>query len=105
MPLREVTARDFQSRPGEYQEEARQAPIVITNHGRKAFVLMSWQLFEERYLALDTRRSLTVDELPPELQQKMLDNMSNYESGDPLLDELYERGKTEKKAGRASARR
>jgi prevent-host-death family protein len=103
MPMQRVSARDFQARPGEWQSAAHEAPIVITNHGRDEFVLMSMRTFE-RYQKLDTRRSLTVDELPEELKQELLQNMKEYQSGDPVLDELYERSKKER-AGKPLAHR
>jgi prevent-host-death family protein len=39
--MSQTTAMEFQRRFGAYQHQARQAPVEITRHGRREFVLMS----------------------------------------------------------------
>jgi prevent-host-death family protein len=44
--MKRTTALEFQRRFGEYQHQARQAPVEITRHGRRELVLMSAEHYD-----------------------------------------------------------
>ncbi len=49
-----ATATEVKNRFGEFLEEARNEPVVISKTGRKAGVLLSWAEFE-RLIALEDK--------------------------------------------------
>lgn len=58
--MQTITAREFQRKLGEAQHRARREPLMITNHGRPEFVLVS----SEHYALLEAvskRSHLTIE--------------------------------------------
>lgn len=64
-----VTAREYQKKPGYYQDVALTEPVEITKHGRRHTVLVSDQ--EYRRLKRQDRPALYAWELPPEVIEEI----------------------------------
>jgi prevent-host-death family protein len=56
-----VSAREFQNRPGHYQDRALRGPLYITSHGRDRLALISVEEYER--LRKRDRQALLVEEL------------------------------------------
>ena len=65
-----VTATEFQTRAGQYIEDAAKNPVYITKHGRPVRVLIDVEEYE-RLKAYDTRQALYPHELPDELKAEL----------------------------------
>lgn len=61
-----VSSAEFQRRIGAFTEMAQREPVIVTKHDRESVVLVSAVEFA-RLLALDTRQSMHVWELPDDL--------------------------------------
>ena len=59
-----VSAREFQNRPGHYQDRALRAPLYITSHGRDRLALISVEEYER--LRKRDRQALLVEQLSEE---------------------------------------
>ena len=60
--VQRVTARDFQNRPGHYQDLALAGTVYITSHGRDRLALISVGEYER--LRKRDRQALLVEQLP-----------------------------------------
>jgi len=80
--MKSYTSQDLQKRTSEVQEAALVEPIMITHHGRKRHVMMSYSAFEELNRVAEAR----VFRLS-ELDQTLLEDLANAEMDarhDPL---------------------
>ncbi len=55
MPIRHVTSRDFNQHTSRAKEEARSGPVIITDRGRPAHVLLT---FEDYQLLVESKGSI-----------------------------------------------
>lgn len=67
MDTKNVTSTEFQTRAGQYLDEAAKMPIFITKHARPTRVLIDIELFE-RFLANEksTQEAYTSETAPEE---------------------------------------
>ncbi|HEX4080459.1 MAG TPA: type II toxin-antitoxin system Phd/YefM family antitoxin [Rhizomicrobium sp.] len=80
--MKSFTSQDLQKRTSEVQEAALVEPIMITHHGRKRHVMMSYSAFEDLNRVAEAR----VFRLS-ELDQTLLEDLANAEMDarhDPL---------------------
>lgn len=61
-----ITSAELQKKFGLYREKALKEPVSVTHHGRESLVLLAADEYK-RLKALDTRQSLYVQELPPDI--------------------------------------
>jgi prevent-host-death family protein len=74
--MRSVRSTDFVRNFSKYQDEAREAPVAITSHGRPTAVLISPTDYAEYVeLRAKSRRVLKVGELP----SSIIDALKNSE--------------------------
>ena len=81
----EVTSSEFQRSIGIYQAKARKEPVVITNHGRKEWVMLD--IDEYNRLKLRDRQAGTIEELTEQHYQEI---MNGRGEAPPELDKLIE---------------
>ena len=67
---RTVTSTQFQQAVGEYGDEARKSPVLVTRHNRPWFVVLSPEEYE-RLKRYDTRQALYPHELSDELSNEI----------------------------------
>lgn len=60
--MSQATALEFQRRFGEFQHQAQRAPVEITRHGRREFVLMSADHYD--WLVAAAKRTHRTAETP-----------------------------------------
>ena len=82
---RSVTTAEFVRHFGRYHDEARQAPLTVTKHGRPSLVVLSPDTYQRLTEQADPRRAYGVGETPPELAGLILaelDRQSSDHGGD-----------------------
>ena len=57
-----VTAREYQRRLGEFQDQARKEPVEITRHGRRDLIVMSAERYD--WLKAAAKRVHRTEDLP-----------------------------------------
>ncbi|MGB0696155.1 MAG: type II toxin-antitoxin system Phd/YefM family antitoxin [Rhodospirillaceae bacterium] len=72
MPLKTITATEFQTRAGTYFDQAAKGPIVITKHRRPVRVLVDYDEYE-RLKKNDTREAYYAHELSDDLADQIKD--------------------------------
>jgi len=60
-----TTAREYQRRLGEFQDQARKEPVEITRHGRRDLIVMSAERYD--WLLAAAKRSHRTEDLPETL--------------------------------------
>ena len=65
-----VTSTRFQQAVGEYGDQARKNPIIVTRHQRPWFVVVSPEEYE-RLMSYDTRKALYPHELSDDLAKEL----------------------------------
>ena len=71
--MENFTSQDLQKKPGQVQEAALRAPIVITHHRRKRLVMLSIEEFERlRHLATEPQ-AFKLDELDDRVLTQIVD--------------------------------
>jgi prevent-host-death family protein len=85
MEMKSVTTAEFIRHFGRYHDEAHQAPITLTKHGRPSLVVVSAEVFERLARNKDARRTYAAGETPAELAQLLLGELerqsADYQAG------------------------
>lgn len=87
MSAKTVSSTEFQTRAGQYIDEAGKGPVFITKHRRPVRVLVDIDEYE-RLKEFDTRRALYPHELPDHLKAELEQGYQG--SATPDLDPLME---------------
>lgn len=82
-----VSSTEFQTRAGQYIDEAGKAPVFITKHNRPLRVLIDVEEYE-RLKSLDTRRAYYPEELPDHIRAELEKGFQGEAT--PDLDHLME---------------
>ncbi|MEO1146801.1 MAG: type II toxin-antitoxin system Phd/YefM family antitoxin [Cyanobacteria bacterium J06638_22] len=87
MPNTTVSSTEFQTRAGQYIDEAGKAPVFITKHNRPLRVLVDVEEYE-RLKSLDTRHAYYPEEMPDHLRAELEKGFQGEAT--PDLDHLME---------------
>ena len=82
---RSVTTAEFVRHFGRYHDEARQAPLTLTKHGRPSLVVLSADTYQRLTEQADPRRAYGAGETPAKLASLILaelDRQSSDHRGD-----------------------
>lgn len=88
---RTVTSTEFQTRAGQYLDQAGSAPVIITKHRRPVRVLVAFEEFERlQELAKDrsTREARRVEDLGADIVEAL--EAADYSHIDPELNKLMD---------------
>lgn len=69
--MAQFSLTDLSNRPGEVVEAAIRGPVDITRHGKRKFVLLSADRYDE-LTARDVRRAYHVDDMPADVAEMVL---------------------------------
>lgn len=86
----EVASSEFAKNFGRYKEMAQREPVAITSHGRKSgYFLSEHEYAEYQRLKALSRRSYTINTLPEEIYQEIINAKVDpkYEYLNSLLDD------------------
>lgn len=84
--MREITAWDFQRRPGQIQDLALREPVAVTDEGRPRVVLLAFEEYER--LKRRDKQAAFAWELPEELARQI--ETARMDPRHARLDELLE---------------
>ncbi len=77
--MRSFTTADLNKQVGEVTDAAQRAPVVITRRSKPRFVLMSLEHYEALRGPEDRRRAFTIDTMPDDLREGLLQAAEAYE--------------------------
>ncbi len=77
--MRSFTTADLNKQVGEVTDAAQRAPVVITRRSKPRFVLMSLEHYEALRGPNDPRRAFTLDTMPDDLRDGLLQAAEAYE--------------------------
>jgi antitoxin Phd len=66
------TLTDLNNRAGEVIEAAIRGPVDITKHGKRKFVILSADRYDEIIAQGDVRRAYHVDDMPSDVAEMVL---------------------------------
>jgi PHD/YefM family antitoxin component YafN of YafNO toxin-antitoxin module len=84
--MKSFSTGDLSRKIGDVTQAASQAPIIITQHKKPRYVLMS----VETYMGLqnlDTRRAYSVEETPPEIAEWLVPGLEALARGEGGYDD------------------
>ena len=85
-----TTAREYQRKLGEFQDQARKEPVEITRHGRRDLIVMSAERYD--WLRAAVKRAHRTEDLP----ETIIDAIRRAEV-DPRDDHYKPKKKTPKR--------
>ncbi|WP_342153396.1 type II toxin-antitoxin system Phd/YefM family antitoxin [Methylorubrum sp. SB2] len=77
--MRSFTTADLNKQIGEVTDAAQRAPVVITRRSKPRFVLMSLEHYEALRRPEYPRRAFTIDTMPDEFRDGLLQAAESYE--------------------------
>jgi antitoxin Phd len=70
--MAQFSLTDLNNRPGEVIEAAIRGPVDLTRHGKRKFVLLSADRYDEIVARGDVRRAYHVDDMPADVAEMLL---------------------------------
>jgi prevent-host-death family protein len=77
--MRQYSLTELNNRSGEVVEAAYNGPVGITKRGKTKFVIMTADQYEQLRKSGDQRRAFTLDAMPKELEDGLLDLADKYD--------------------------
>jgi prevent-host-death family protein len=77
--MRTFSTADLNKQVGEVTDAAQRAPVVITRRSKPRFVLMSLEHYEALRGPEDPRRAFTLDTMPDDLRDGLLQAAEAFE--------------------------
>lgn len=75
--MAQFTLTQLSNQPGEVIEAAIRGPVDLTRHGKRKFVLLSADRYDEIVSRGDVRRAYTVENVPDDIRAMMIESLEN----------------------------
>ena len=75
--MKEFTSADVTRNSGDVFAAAAAAPVAITKHRKKRFVVMSIDRYEQLAEAAETRQAYVVDDMPEALRASLIGKLEH----------------------------